>query len=90
LRPLKPFAGCSELHVRLRCFSLYDQTAHVVPQPIHAEKRFLFLFSSETAFGPETVEKRLDLTSYMGYTYAEGRGSQSLTALIIRIAHIAR
>ena len=87
MRPLKPFAGCSEL--RLRCFSLYDQTAHVVPQPIHAEKRF-FVFVRNRAFGPETVEKRLDLTSYMGYTYAEGRGSQSLTALIIRIAHIAR
>jgi hypothetical protein len=48
LRPLKPFVGCSEL--RLRCFSLYNQTAHVVPQPILAENRYSFCFRQKHGF----------------------------------------
>ena len=41
-------------------------------------------------FRPKTAEEWLDLTSYMSYTDADGRGLPYRTALIIRTAHIAR
>ena len=43
-----------------------------------------------SVFRQETVEERLDLTSYMSYMDAEGRGWLWPTALSIRIAHMAR
>ena len=79
-------------HLRTpKCSECSEHTAaHVVPQPIMAKKALFCVFVINMVFWPETVEKRLDLTSHMSYTDAEGRGSQSPTALSIRIAHIAR
>ena len=56
----------------------------------YGQKALFCVFVINMVFWPETVEKRLDLTSHMSYTDAEGRGSQSPTALSIHIAHIAR
>ena len=42
-----------------------------------------------SAFRQETVEERLDLTSYMGYMDADGGGPRWPTALSIFIPHIA-
>jgi hypothetical protein len=39
---------------------------------------------------PETTEKRLDLTGYMSYNDAEGRGPWWPTAFSIILAHMAR
>jgi hypothetical protein len=41
-------------------------------------------------FRSETAKERLDLTSYMRYTNAKGRGPPWPTAVSIHITHITR
>ena len=75
-------------------YSSYNSLGPAVPWPFLAKKCcFRSTRSENSTFRQETAEKRLDLTrdltSYMSYANAEGRGSRSPTAYSIHIAHIA-
>ena len=54
----------------------------------YGQKALFLCFRQKQVFWPEMVEKRLELTSYMSVTDAEGRESQLPTALSIHISHL--
>ena len=72
-------------------YNSYSLLDTAVSQPFLAEKHcFSDPVERKRLFRSEMAEERLDLTSYMSYTYGESRGSPYLTTISVRTTHICR
>ena len=74
-------------HRRQHPYDSYNLLGPAVPKPFVVRAAGPPLLKN-ACFRSETVEKRLDLTSYMRYVYAEGRKPPWPTADSIHMTHI--